>query len=250
MYNVQFHSSYNNTTQHETAVGLNEDVKPYTTAITSTNDRPAQTDAVRSSYDNMKYEQNYKLQSRKDLYCQPPPPPQQQSQEYDNWANSSTPSSDSFGGRHTSDPNVSPQEGLDDEFQQRHMQQLFDKKRKRRESHNAVERRRRDHINERIVELSTLLPERDASKNNKGTILSKSVDHIRALHEKVNQYQQRVQELEHMLEIYRMRWGDINTNSNTTTTTTTTNNTRIIPLDMTGMPHLSNGHPTSYSRDN
>ncbi|KAG2236634.1 hypothetical protein INT48_000189 [Thamnidium elegans] len=83
-----------------------------------------------------------------------------------------------------------------DEMQQRHMQQLFDKKRRRRESHNAVERRRRDNINERIFELSTLLPERDASKNNKGTILRKSVDHIRLLHEKVNQYQQRVQELE------------------------------------------------------
>lgn len=88
------------------------------------------------------------------------------------------------------------------------MQQLFDKKRRRRESHNAVERRRRDNINERIFELSTLLPERDASKNNKGTILRKSVNHIRLLHDKVNQYQQRVQELENMLEMYRMRWGD------------------------------------------
>ena len=88
------------------------------------------------------------------------------------------------------------------------MQQLFDKKRRRRESHNAVERRRRDNINERIFELSTLLPERDANKNNKGTILRKSVNHIRLLHDKVNQYQQRVQELENMLEMYRMRWGD------------------------------------------
>jgi hypothetical protein len=89
------------------------------------------------------------------------------------------------------------------------MQQLFDKKRKRRESHNEVERRRRDNINERIFELSTLLPERDASKNNKGTILRKSVDHIRLLHEKLGQYQQRVQELENMLNIYRIRWNDL-----------------------------------------
>ncbi|KAK4055445.1 hypothetical protein OIO90_003283 [Microbotryomycetes sp. JL221] len=36
---------------------------------------------------------------------------------------------------------------------------LTEKRRKRRESHNAVERRRRDNINERIQELATLLPE-------------------------------------------------------------------------------------------
>ncbi|KAI8369447.1 Myc-type, basic helix-loop-helix domain-containing protein [Radiomyces spectabilis] len=98
---------------------------------------------------------------------------------------------------------------LDDDMQQRHMQQLFEKKRRRRESHNAVERRRRDNINERIYELSTLLPERDASKNNKGTILKKSVDHIRMLHEEVHQYQQRIQELEGILEMHRVRMGNL-----------------------------------------
>ncbi|GAA5984480.1 hypothetical protein JCM10908_003367 [Rhodotorula pacifica] len=36
---------------------------------------------------------------------------------------------------------------------------LTDKRRKRRESHNAVERRRRDNINDRISELASLLPE-------------------------------------------------------------------------------------------
>lgn len=126
------------------------------------------------------------------------------------------------------------------------MQQLFDKKRRRRESHNAVERRRRDNINDRIFELSTLLPERDASKNNKGTILRKSVDHIRLLHEKVNQYQQRVQELENMLDMYRIRWGDQNNTStavtaNNTTTTPTNNNQ---PLDLSAIqPHLHQHHP-------
>ena len=34
-----------------------------------------------------------------------------------------------------------------------------EKRRKRRESHNAVERRRRDNINEKIQELAMLLPE-------------------------------------------------------------------------------------------
>lgn len=125
------------------------------------------------------------------------------------------------------------------------MQQLFDKKRRRRESHNAVERRRRDNINERIFELSTLLPERDASKNNKGTILRKSVDHIRLLHDKVNQYQQRVQDLENMLDMYRIRWGDLNNSA----TTTATNNQ---PLDISGIqPHLHHHHhPQQFTRDN
>ena len=34
-----------------------------------------------------------------------------------------------------------------------------EKRRRRRESLNAVERRRRDNINERIAELATLIPE-------------------------------------------------------------------------------------------
>lgn len=136
------------------------------------------------------------------------------------------------------------------------MQQLFDKKRRRRESHNAVERRRRDNINDRIFELSTLLPERDASKNNKGTILRKSVDHIRLLHEKVNQYQQRVQELENMLDMYRIRWGDLN-NTNTPNTanhptTATNNNNNNQPLDLSGIqPHLHHHHSQHhFTRDN
>lgn len=135
------------------------------------------------------------------------------------------------------------------------MQQLFDKKRRRRESHNAVERRRRDNINERIFELSTLLPERDASKNNKGTILRKSVDHIRLLHDKVNQYQQRVQELESMLDMYRIRWGDLNNtanpnnnNSNNNNNNSNNNNNNNQPLDLSGIqPHL---HHHYNQRDN
>lgn len=121
------------------------------------------------------------------------------------------------------------------------LQDMFEKRRRRRESHNAVERRRRDNINERIhgnvytiqsihvhdvlirnaIELCTLLPEKlldsaPTSSNvmsvsngqvgangraiNKGTILKLSVDHIKELREDVNKYQERIRELEHMIE--------------------------------------------------
>ncbi|KAL0082283.1 Myc-type, basic helix-loop-helix domain-containing protein [Phycomyces blakesleeanus] len=90
-------------------------------------------------------------------------------------------------------------------MQIQNMQHLFEKKRKRRESHNLVERRRRDNINDRISELATLLPDPDAIKTNKGTILKKSVDHIKLLHDKLQLHQQRIQELESMLEMYRVR---------------------------------------------
>ncbi|KAI8997296.1 helix-loop-helix DNA-binding domain-containing protein [Pilobolus umbonatus] len=109
----------------------------------------------------------------------------------------------------------------DDENQQRNLQEMFDKRRRRRESHNAVERRRRDNINERIHELCTLLPERlletaPTSSNmmtvssaqggangraiNKGAILKLSVDHIKELREDVNKYQERIKELERMID--------------------------------------------------
>ncbi|ORZ13500.1 hypothetical protein BCR42DRAFT_492902 [Absidia repens] len=128
----------------------------------------------------------------------------------DDWTISSN--STTTGKNHNQEPDDednyvgSPHSGtIDDELQQQHMQQIFEKKRRRRESHNAVERRRRDNINERIFELSTLLPDRDAIKNNKGTILRKSVEHIRLLHEQVGKCQNRIQELENMMGMYRMR---------------------------------------------
>ncbi|CAO3595940.1 unnamed protein product [Absidia cylindrospora] len=131
----------------------------------------------------------------------------------DDWRNSSN-STTTTGKNHDQESNDednfvgSPHSStIDDELQQQHMQQIFEKKRRRRESHNAVERRRRDNINERIFELSTLLPDRDAIKNNKGTILRKSVEHIRMLHEQVGKCQNRIQELENMMGMYRIRGG-------------------------------------------
>lgn len=139
-----------------------------------------------------------------------------------------------------SDTLVSPTSpgSLEDEILQRNMQHIFEKKRRRRESHNAVERRRRDNINDRITELATLLPDRDAIKSNKGTILRKSVDHIRLLHDKLRQHQQRIQELENMLEVYRVRTGHQQT---------TTMIPPGHPLDLSGIqPHLSHAN---FSRD-
>ncbi|KAJ2382986.1 hypothetical protein GGI05_005470 [Coemansia sp. RSA 2603] len=75
----------------------------------------------------------------------------------------------------------------------------YEKRRRRRESHNAVERRRRDNINDRIQELYSLLPEAmiDANtKPNKGIILKKSVEYIRHLTQALQSQGIRIHELE------------------------------------------------------
>lgn len=84
----------------------------------------------------------------------------------------------------------------------------MEKRRRRRESHNAVERRRRDTINERINELGTLLPEsmldsNGPNKPNKGVILKKLVEHIRFLQQEMQTYQARIQDLENILRSYQ-----------------------------------------------
>ncbi|KAJ3310166.1 hypothetical protein HDV04_005360 [Boothiomyces sp. JEL0838] len=79
---------------------------------------------------------------------------------------------------------------------------INEKRRKRRESHNAVERRRRDHINEKIQELSSLLPEfaSDAqNKPNKGVILRRSVEYIRHMQLFAARQMDRTLELEQCL---------------------------------------------------
>lgn len=86
---------------------------------------------------------------------------------------------------------------------------LNEKRRRRRESHNAVERRRRDNINEKIHELSTLIPEHilnpnngegPVSKPNKGIILRKSVEYIKHLQALVEKQEAKNKELEEELE--------------------------------------------------
>ncbi|KAG0744131.1 hypothetical protein G6F57_004471 [Rhizopus arrhizus] len=89
----------------------------------------------------------------------------------------------------------------EDYINRANMKVIMEKRRRRRESHNAVERRRRDNINERIQELGTLLPKSiEDSKMNKGTILRKSVEQIRKLQNDIYHHQQRIQELETILQ--------------------------------------------------
>ncbi|KAH8548931.1 helix-loop-helix DNA-binding domain-containing protein [Umbelopsis sp. PMI_123] len=81
-----------------------------------------------------------------------------------------------------------------------------DKRKRRRESHNAVERRRREKINERIRVLGTLLPESCLDyhgKINKGIILKATVDYIRELQRDRVNTRWRIQQLEHELTVYR-----------------------------------------------
>jgi hypothetical protein len=99
---------------------------------------------------------------------------------------------------------------------------LKEKRQKRRESHNAVERRRRDNINEKIQELAAIIPPEFMTpptaihgaspphaaspathhapdgtiKHNKGVILRKSVDYIRSLQDVVKESQRRARRLE------------------------------------------------------
>ncbi|KAG2200907.1 hypothetical protein INT47_003142, partial [Mucor saturninus] len=97
-------------------------------------------------------------------------------------------------------------------------QLISEKKRRRRESHNAVERRRRENINDRIQELGTMLPEimleelassvningGNNNKPNKGAILRKSVDHIRILQQEVTNHKLRIYELERQLASFSL----------------------------------------------
>ncbi|ORZ23538.1 Myc-type, basic helix-loop-helix domain-containing protein [Absidia repens] len=88
----------------------------------------------------------------------------------------------------------------EDEMTTDKMDRLIERKRKRRESHNVVERKRRDNINARIDELGALLPpQKQSLKLNRGIILQNSVDHIKFLYHRVAEQQQRIHELEQLL---------------------------------------------------
>ncbi|KAF7723175.1 hypothetical protein EC973_002310 [Apophysomyces ossiformis] len=275
MYNIQFHHPSFNPQQQQQQHQQQEDVTSVTAAAVLGNDNKTFAPSLDSSADDIglrkqsfmqpssgrnspKTGRQYDIQSYNTTpmpsYKQQIPVPQQtgspkkegqntsfyQTPSAEDWIEAST-SENAFATQQQQQSQSPSETNLDDEMQQRHMQLLFEKKRRRRESHNAVERRRRDTINERIFELSTLLPERDASKNNKGTILKKSVDHIRFLHEEIRQYQHRTQELEGMLEMYRVRMGSLLDRQPPPAPAMIPSNH---PLDLSGMQP----HP-SYRRD-
>jgi hypothetical protein len=95
------------------------------------------------------------------------------------------------------------------------LESMDEKRRKKRESHNAVERRRRDHINEKIQELNALLPvipSDSQNKPNKGLILNRSVDYIKHLQLFTAKQIDRSLELEQVLMRLCQQYG-INENS-------------------------------------
>ena len=94
----------------------------------------------------------------------------------------------------------------------------FTKDRQKKDNHNAIERRRRFNINDRIKELGTLLPKQDPEiRPNKGTILKSSVDYIEALqndqiiwNKQRDAMGARIAQLEHCLRkhcISESEWG-------------------------------------------
>lgn len=101
---------------------------------------------------------------------------------------------------------------------------VLEKRRKRRESHNAVERRRRDNINDRIQELSLIVPDcideivipgtlsvptlAAAGKPHKGDVLKKSADYIKLLQTSNLELQAKVNQLEQEAKLYRARPGE------------------------------------------
>jgi hypothetical protein len=79
-------------------------------------------------------------------------------------------------------------------------EQLEDRQKKRKESHNAVERRRRDHINEMIQRLGSLVAPSSTSEErnrmNKGEVLEKSVKLIETLSRVVEAQKNRLLEID------------------------------------------------------
>ncbi|CEI97638.1 hypothetical protein RMCBS344292_11768 [Rhizopus microsporus] len=67
--------------------------------------------------------------------------------------------------------------------------------RQRRETHNRVERRRRDNLNTLVNELSTLVPrsaENGGPKCHRAKVLRYAIDYIRAMQEENNQLRQQL----------------------------------------------------------
>jgi Helix-loop-helix DNA-binding domain len=68
---------------------------------------------------------------------------------------------------------------------------IMERLRKRKENHNHIERKRRDHINHTIFELAEILPQIDSKdiKANKGSILKATLQHIKVYIHKLQRQQ-------------------------------------------------------------
>ncbi|KAI9010480.1 hypothetical protein CLU79DRAFT_839613 [Phycomyces nitens] len=267
MYNVQFHPSFNPPQPHHEVTDNNNKAFPSPLTSSSLDSPPNPNQKIHpfippnspKHYTSRAYDVHYPPSFSQQLPTHPrrdsqPPaiPATQPTLQYypqDEWAAVTAATEANFNVNKQSDSSViSPTSpgSFDDEMQIQNMQHLFEKKRKRRESHNLVERRRRDNINDRISELATLLPDPDAIKTNKGTILKKSVDHIKLLHDKLQLHQQRIQELESMLEMYQVRVHNPSDQQRRQPTASMIPTGH--PLDLSGIqPHL--GNHTSFRRE-
>ncbi|XP_060570827.1 transcription factor EC-like [Ruditapes philippinarum] len=76
------------------------------------------------------------------------------------------------------------------------MKQQKDKEKKRKESHNRIEKKRMAYINEKISELESFLPgnAKRRSRQRKGLILKESIDYIKQIQQEQTFIQQRLQD--------------------------------------------------------
>lgn len=80
-----------------------------------------------------------------------------------------------------------------------------EKRRKRRESHNAIERRRRDYQNELLAELAELLPGEQQGKPQKSIVLSQSLAYMKAMKTCLREHESRTVELENLVKLLSSR---------------------------------------------
>jgi hypothetical protein len=91
-----------------------------------------------------------------------------------------------------------------------------------------------------MQELGSMLPDYDATKSNKGSILKNSVEHIRMLQNDVADYQNRIHELEAIVDSYRSRFGEGGYRGNN-------NNSHLISSQPMSIP---SGHPLDMATGN
>ena len=123
----------------------------------------------------------------------------------------------------------------------------YTKDRQKKDNHNAIERRRRFNINDRIKELGTLLPKQDPEiRPNKGTILKSSVDYIQSLQgEQERMYKEReamcarIAQLENCLRKHGISEGEWPAQPSSTDFRKNQNNRPTFPVKIKQEPEAS-----------